>query len=496
MPQQVKVYLAIDLGASSGRVVAGRFDGKRLSLEEVHRFTNGGTYIGDRLYWDVLDLWKEIQNGLRAAGRRYGDHIRSLGVDTWGVDFGLLDKNDELLSNPRHYRDQHTSDIFEKAFAIVPREKIYDRTGLQFMPFNTIFQLLALKNAGSVALANAKSMLLMPDLFHWMMTGEKVNESTNASTTQMLDPSTGQWATDLINEFDLPTDILQPLTLPGTRIGKLRERLGEDLNVASAEVVLPGTHDTASAVAAVPAEAGKNDWCYISSGTWSLMGVEAPAPIINARGGELNFTNEGGIEGRTRFLKNIAGLWLVQECRRIWGAQGRDYDWAEMVKRAEESTPLVSLVNPDDPRFSAPANMPDEIAAFCNETNQSAPIDEGSMIRCILESLALRYRMVVEWLEELTGNRINTIHIVGGGVQNELLCQMAADATGRVVVAGPIEATAIGNVMVQAVSAGDIDSIDDARAIIRESFAAKSYEPSDASGWEEAYATFQNLVKH
>lgn len=494
MPQQVKVYLAVDLGASSGRVVAGRFDGKRLNLEEVHRFANGGTYLGNRLYWDVLDQWTQIQEGLRAAGKRYGDHVRSLGVDTWGVDFGLLGRGDELLANPRHYRDQHTNGIFEKAFDIVSRNDIYERTGLQFMSFNTLFQLLAMKQARSAPLENAESMLLMPDLFHWMMTGEKVNEATDASTTQMLDPRTGEWATDLISEFGLPTDILQPIARPGARLGRLRKSLGEELGMTGAEVVLPGAHDTASAVAAVPSTSQQPDWCYISSGTWSLMGVETPTPIINARGGDLNFTNEGGIEGTTRFLKNIAGLWLVQECRRIWSLDGRDYDWAELVKRAEESSPLVSLLNPDDERFSAPANMPAEIAAYCRETNQPIPADEGAVIRCILESLALRYRMVLGWLEELTGNTIKTIHIVGGGVQNELLCQMAADATGRLVVAGPVEATAIGNVMVQAVSSGDIGSISEARAIIRNSFTMATYEPGDANGWHEAYEKFSRLA--
>ena len=498
MADTSQVFLAVDLGASSGRVVAGLFDGAKLALEEVYRFDNGGVPAAGRLQWDLLSQWQHVLRGLRAAGKLYGSRVASVGVDTWGVDFGLLGRGDELLGNPYHYRDRRTAGILERAFAIVPREEIFAATGLQFMEFNTLYQLLAMKLADSPLLDAAQSLLLIPDLFHWLLTGEKANEYTDASTTQFLNPQTGGWARDLMEKFGLPTHILGPIAQPGTRLGKIQPAVIDETGLAGVEVILPGTHDTASAVMAVPAASQpgqRPDWCYISSGTWSLMGVETPRPIINQRCYELNFTNEGGVGGTTRVLKNIAGLWLMQECRRIWKQEGREYGFDDLIQRASQSPPLAALFNPDAAAFVAPKDMPAAIRDDCSRTRQAVPQSEGAVIRAALESLALRYRMVLGYLEQLIGGRIETIHIVGGGSQNRLLNQMTADATNRRVVAGPVEATAIGNLMMQAVAQGAIGTIAQAREIIRTSFAVQEYRPKQPPAWDEAYARFAKLVK-
>jgi rhamnulokinase len=497
MSTSSKVYLAVDLGASSGRVLAGLFDGKRLQLEEVHRFENGGILANDRLYWDLLRQWRDIQQGLRAAATKFGRNIASVGVDTWGVDFGLLGRNDELLGNPYHYRDVRTNGIFERAFNLCSRDQIFEETGLQFMELNTLFQLVAMKLQNSPLLDAAESFLMIPDLFHWLLTGIKANEFTDASTTQFYNPRTKGWSTRLFDCFGLPTRILGEIVPPSTRLGGLRQSVAEATGLTSAQVILPGTHDTASAVMSVPAESPPSDqprWCYISSGTWSLMGVETSNPIITDRCRELNFTNEGGVGGTTRVLKNIAGLWVVQECRRIWSLEGQELDWDAMFQRAAAAPTLRSLINPDHASFLAPKHMPNAIRQFCQDSGQAIPETDGSIVRCALESLALRYRMVLGWLEQLTGSRIENVHIVGGGAQNRLLCQMAADSCNRRVLSGPVEATAIGNVMMQAVSSGDVASIAQARQVIRGSFEMAEYLPRDVGLWDEAFRRFVRLV--
>ena len=482
-----KAYLAIDMGASSGRHVIGRFDGNRIALEEVYRFENGPVDVAGSLYWDLLGLWTHVQNGLRAAGAA-SIPITSVGVDTWGVDFGLLGRGDVLLGNPSHYRDSRTNGILEKAFALVSREEIFRHTGLQFMQFNTLYQLLAMKLAGSPLLDIAETMLMVPDLFHWLMTGVKCNEFTEASTSQMHNPVLGDWATELLDKFSLPTNILGRLAMPGTNLGPLRPGLG-----LSADVVLPGSHDTASAVMAVPAASRpgqRPDWCYISLGTWALMGIETPQPVVNDHVLSLNFTNEGGVGGTTRLLKNICGLWLVQECRRIWNRAGRGWGWEDLNQLSAAAKPLASFIDPDASDFLAPDDMPEAIRRFCRRTNQPVPETEGAVLRCALESLAMRFREVLGLCEELAGGRIETIHIVGGGTQNRQLCQAAADACGRRVVAGPIEATATGNLMMQAVAAGDVASIAEAREVIRRSFEVDEYEPRQTAAWDTAYEQF------
>jgi rhamnulokinase len=492
-----KVLLAVDLGASSGRIVAGLLDGRRLTLEEGHRFENGGFPLAHSLHWDVLSQWSNILQGLRAAGAKYGDRVASAGVDTWGVDFALLGRNDELLGNPYHYRDARTSGIFERTAGMVSREEIYEETGLQFMEFNTLYQLVAMRLSNSSLLEAAESFLMMPDLFHWLLTGVKSNEYTDLSTTQFINPRTRDWSRSLLERFGIPTKMLGTIVQPGTRLGKLRPAVADDTGLSNLEVILPGTHDTASAVMAVPAESKPGeipDWCFISSGTWSLMGVETPTPVINDRARELNFTNEGGVGGTTRLLKNITGLWMVQECRKKWRQEGNEFGWTELVRRASGARPLVSLVNPDAACFVAPKDMPQAIRDYCQETRQAVPQTEGEVIRTALESLAMRYRMVLGMLEELLGSRIGTIHIVGGGTQNKLLNQMAADACNRRVVAGPVEATAIGNVMMQAVALGEVGSIAEAREVIRSSFSVEEYHPANPGLWDGAYERFKKLV--
>lgn len=492
-----KVYLAVDMGASSGRVVAGLFDGQRINLEEVHRFPNGGVLANDHLYWDVLALWGHLEDGLRKAAVTYPGRVASVGVDTWGVDYGLLGPGDELLGNPRHYRDPRTQGQLEKAFQIVSREEIFAETGLQFMELNTLYQLLAMKQENPALLELAESFLMIPDLFHWLLTGNKANEFTNASTTQFCNATTQRWSSELLQRFDIPTRMLGEIVHPGTDLGALRRTVAEATGLRDVRVVLPGTHDTASAVMAVPAasQPGSHpDWCYISSGTWSLMGAETPVPVINARCRELNFTNEGGVGGTTRLLKNIAGLWLLQECQRAWEHQGVVRTWEEIVHLADRAKPLTSLVAPDRPEFVAPQDMPAALRQACAETSEAVPASDGAVVRCALESLAMRYRMVLGWTEQLVGSPIGTVHIVGGGTRNQLLCQMTADACQRTVLAGPVEATAIGNLMVQVLADQEVGSVAEAREVVRASFSLDEYTPRDAAPWDEAYERFQRLV--
>ncbi len=483
-------FAAIDLGAESGRVVLGSVSDAKLELRELHRFANGPVRTGDELHWDVLRLWSEMKAGVAHAIREAGG-LQGIGIDTWGVDYALLDAKDGLLNNPFHYRDARTNGILERAFSIVPREEVFRQTGIQFMQFNTIFQLLAMKLGGSPQLETARTLLMMPDLFNYWFTGRKCNEFTDATTTQAYDPRKGGWATDLISRFGIPTGVFGEIVSAGTVLGSIvpwvREEIGGDV-----QVIAPATHDTGSAVAAVPA-AGGAGWAFLSSGTWSLMGMEVDAPIINERSLGYNFTNEGGFGGTYRFLKNIMGLWLVQECRRTWERAGKRYEYAELSRLAAAAEPFTAVLDPDDASFLAPGDMPARIAEYCRRTNQRVPESPGQMVRCCLESLALTYRQTLARIEECTGRRAETIHIVGGGTQNTHLCQWAADATGRTVVAGPIEATAAGNIAIQAIAIGALGNIRDARELIRRSFEVIVYEPKDSSRWEEPYARFVKL---
>ncbi|MCS6851792.1 MAG: rhamnulokinase [Gemmataceae bacterium] len=485
--------LAFDLGAESGRAILGQFDGDRLRLDIIHRFPNGGVRTLDSWHWDVLRLYSEMLAGMRRAAESGG--IDAVGVDTWGVDFALIGRGQTLLGNPRHYRDPHTEGVMEATFSRLPRLELFRRTGIQFMRFNTLFQLLALQRDRSPLLDVAERLLFIPDLFHWMFTGIQVNEYTDASTSQMLDPRTRGWACDLIESLGLPSAILGTLVPPGTVLGPLRPTVAAEAGVGPVPVVAPATHDTASAVAAVPAQpAASASWAYISSGTWSLMGVELTEPLVNDRALEVNVTNEGGVGGTIRLLKNIMGLWLLQECRRSWERAGHSYSYDELMRLATAAPPFVSLVDPDHPGFILPENMPAALADFCRRSGQPAPVDPGPVVRCALESLALRYRWVLERLEELTGRRLDVIHIVGGGCQNSLLCQLTADACDRPVLAGPVEATAIGNLLVQAMGLGLVGSLAEARDVVRRSFEVQRYEPRQSEAWHEPYQRFRALL--
>lgn len=484
--------LAFDLGAESGRGVLGHFDGQRLQLQEIHRFANTPAATLDTLHWDVLNLYNEMIAGLRKAAGQFGG-IDSVGVDTWGVDFALLGRGGLLLGNPRHYRDPHTEAAMDLAFQKVPREELFARTGIQFMRFNSLFQLIAMQRDRSPLLEVAESLLFIPDLFHYFFTGIKVNEYTDASTSQMLDPAKRNWDYDLINRFSIPTRLLGSITMPGTILGPLRVRICAETGLSPVPVILPATHDTAAAVAAVPAQG--SSWAFISSGTWSLMGAELDQPLINEDVRAANFTNEGGVGGTIRFLKNIAGLWLVQECRRCWERAGSNFSYDELVALAQTAPPFVSLVDPDDGSFMLPQNMPAALADFCRRTAQPAPSEPGAVVRCALESLALRYRWVLEKLEALTGRKLDLIHVVGGGSQNALLCQLTADACNRPVLAGPVEATAIGNLLVQAIGLKLVGSLAEGREVVRRSFELKHYEPRNSAAWAEPYQRFLKFLK-
>jgi rhamnulokinase len=484
-------FLAFDLGAESGRAVVGHLDNGRLSLDELYRFANGPVQVLDSLHWDVLRLWSEIKHGLSLATKTYGERLASVGLDTWGVDFGLLAADDTLLGNPYHYRDSRTNGMLEQAYNTVPRAEIFQRTGIQFMQLNSLYQLLAMVEADSAALNNAESFLTMPDLLNFWLTGRKANEFTIATTTQCYDPRAGAWARGLLEELGIPSYIFGEIIPPGTVLDTLRPSVAHETGSQRIPVIATATHDTGSAVAAVPAE--DDDYIYLSSGTWSLMGVEVKEPIITDKSLEYNLTNEGGVEGTFRLLKNIMGLWLVQESRREWARAGTDYGYDSLTRLAAEAPAFGPLVLPGDARFLAPGDMPERIRGFCQDTGQVAPKTVGEIVRCALESLALEYRWVAECLDELVGKRHATVHIIGGGSQNWLLNQFTADATGRTVVAGPVEATAIGNVLVQALALGHIPSLAKGRAVVRRSFQVTTFEPGDTAAWDKAYQRYSEL---
>jgi len=474
-----KVYLAVDLGAESGRVMAGLWNGRKLQLEEINRFPNGPVALGETIRWDVLRLWAEIQNGLALAHKKFGNQIVSVGADTWGVDFVLLDQRDELLGLPYHYRDARTRGALDRAFKKVPRAEIFAQSGLQFMELNSLYQLLTWQEHSPALLDAANTLLFMPDFLHWAMCGAKQTEFTIASTSQFVHPLRRNWSLPLLKTFGLPVHFLPKIVPPGTTLGKFRKSLAERTGLAGVKVVAPPSHDTASAVAGVPtANTGKANWAYLSSGTWSLMGVEVNEPVLSRRALELNMTNEGGMDGTYRLLKNIMGLWLVQQCKRSFDAAGRKYDYAQLAALAGKAKPLRSLVNLNDPRFLNPPDMPKAIQDFCRETKQPVPRNEGELVRCCYESLALKYREVLGSLEELTGEGIEVVHIVGGGSLSALLNQFTADACQRPVVTGPVEATAMGNLLTQVKADGELRSLAEMRAVVRASSQVQQYEPA------------------
>ena len=493
-------FLAADLGASNGRVLLGRWNGERFDVEELHRFSNGPSIVLDRMYWNVLTLWSELKHGLTRYASQHTAPLAGIGLDTWGVDFGLLDKHGHLLGNPVHYRDARTTGMLEHACASVPRHEIFAETGLQFLQLNTLIQLISMRVQGDAQLDMAHRLLLMPDIFHYWLTGAQIAEYTIASTTQMLRATDRTWARDLLARFALPTDIYPEIVMPGTVIGPLLASVRAEVGLAATvPVIAVASHDTGSAVAGIPGLDAQS--VYLSSGTWSLMGVETAQPIINERALALNFTNEGGVGGTIRLLKNITGLWLLQESRRQWEREGNSYSWPALLAAAEAAPPFKAVVHPDAPDFFEPSSMVDTIQAYCRRTGQTPPETVGEVVRCCLESLALRYRWVVNALEDLLssvdgqpGARLRVIRVVGGGSQNWLLNQFTADACQRAVVSGPAEAATLGNIMLQAVATGHLSSVAEGRAAIAASAPQEHFEPRAGAGWDEAYGRFLRLV--
>ena len=490
-----RIYLAADLGAESGRVMAGAWDGRRIKLEELHRFPNGPVEVAGSLRWDVEKLWAEVQCGLGVAAKRFGAAAASVGVDTWGVDYALLSREGELLGQPFNYRDARTRGLLAAALAKVPRAEIFSATGSQFLEINTLYQLLAAQRDQPDTLAAARCFLMMPDYFHWCLCGARVVEFTNATTTQFFHPTRRAWSFELLERFGLPTAMLPEVVAPGTRLGPLRAAVGESTGLGRLPVIAPATHDTGSAVAAVPtAHTGHANWAYLSSGTWSLLGFESREAVLSPRALALNVTNEGGLDGTYRVLKNIMGLWLVQRCQRAFAGRGHHFDYAELARLASAAPAFRSFIEPDDARFLHPPDMPAAIQQFCRETGQPVPETEGALVRCLYESLALKYATVLDELEELAAARLEVIHIVGGGSQNSLLNEFTASACARPVVSGPVEATALGNVLVQARAAGEIQSLDELRGVVRASSELREFVPGDPARWREARARFAKLL--
>jgi len=482
-------FLAFDLGASGGRAFAGTLSDGRLEIAELSRFGNGMVGLRGGLYWDVVELFQQIVRGIEVCVSA-GDRPESIGIDTWGVDFGLLAADGSLVSVPRAYRDPRLDGAMEGFLEIVPRERVYELTGIQLMRLNTLFQLYAMVRERWPLLAAATDLLMMPDLFNYLLTGERKAEFTIATTSQLYDPTAGAWAGELFDALGLSPAIMQEIVQPGAVVGTLDVRAGATPALSGLPVVATASHDTAAAVAAAPGE-GK-DWAYISSGTWSLMGVESDRPIITPESLALNFSNEGGIGGTYRVLKNISGLWLVQQSRQAW-AKDRLYSYEELTEIGAQATGFDSIIEPDAPDFVNPADMPLAIRRFCQRTAQPVPETVGEVMRCILVSLALKYRQVLDQLRQVYPHPINRIHVIGGGSRNELLCQLTADATGVEVLAGPAEATVIGNLLVQAMGLGQIASPAAIREVVRASFALKRYEPRGGPDWEEAYQRFRDL---
>ncbi|MBN2181803.1 MAG: rhamnulokinase [Sedimentisphaerales bacterium] len=480
-----KKYIAVDLGAESGRVMIGTISDDKLVLEEIHRFSNGPIEEDGSLKWDFKKLIYEIKTGIGKAAKVAGGDITGIGVDSWGVDFGLLDDSGELIENPYHYRDSRTNGMMEKAFELLSKREIYENTGLQFMQLNSVYQLLAMRMANSSALAGAKNLVFIADLVSYFLCGEIFAEYSLASTSQFMDMRTSRWSQEVLERLSLPIDILPEVVKPGTIVGKLTPELQRNLGCGPIPVIAIGSHDTASAIAGVPA--GNGNWAYLSSGTWSLMGVEIPEAIINDKTFEYEFTNEGGVENTIRLLKNIMGLWLMQECRRQWQKEGTELSYDELTEMAEKAEPFAGLLNVDDNAFLAPGDMPKRINEYLERTGQRTTQDKGQLNRIIMESLALKYRRVMDAIEDITGNTIDILHIVGGGIKNELLCQFTANATGKKVITGPIEATASGNILMQAKAAGQVKTLSQAREIVRNSFDLKEYQPENVALWQEQY---------
>ncbi len=485
-----KRVLAFDFGASSGRAIIGCFDGDKITLEEVHRFSNDPVSVGGTVYWDVLRLFYEIKQGIIKA--KIAGGFDSIGIDTWGVDFGLIDSEGKLMENPVHYRDARTVGLVDEAFKTMPKEKLYGITGIQFMELNTLFQLISLKKYRPWMLERADKMLFMPDLFGYMLTGKMCAEYSIASTSQLIDLDKRTWSKEILDAFGIKESVFAPLVQPGTVLGELSKEVCEECGVDPVPVISVCGHDTQSAITSVPCEDG--DFAFLSSGTWSLFGTELDKPIVNETSMNINITNEGGFDGSTGFLKNIIGLWLIQESRRQWKREGKEYSYADLEKLALAAEPFKCFIDPDAPEFVPHGNIPERVREFCRKTGQYVPETVGEIMRCIYESLAMKYRLTFEKLRECTERDYPVIHVIGGGTKDGLLCQMTANSCDRTVKAGPIEATVMGNVAVQLMSDGSVKNIGQARKIVAESSELKTFEPKDTDKWAGAYEDFLKVV--
>ncbi len=485
-----KRVLAFDFGASSGRAIIGCFDGDKITLEEVHRFSNDPVSVGGTVYWDVLRLFYEIKQGIIKA--KIAGGFDSIGIDTWGVDFGLIDSEGKLMENPVHYRDARTVGLVDEAFKTMPKEKLYGITGIQFMELNTLFQLISLKKYRPWMLERADKMLFMPDLFGYMLTGKMCAEYSIASTSQLIDLDKKTWSKEILDAFGIKESVFAPLVQPGTVLGELSKEVCEECGVDPVPVISVCGHDTQSAITSVPCEDG--DFAFLSSGTWSLFGTELDKPIVNETSMNINITNEGGFDGSTGFLKNIIGLWLIQESRRQWKREGKEYSYADLEKLALAAEPFKCFIDPDAPEFVPHGNIPERVREFCRKTGQYVPETVGEIMRCIYESLAMKYRLTFEKLRECTERDYPVIHVIGGGTKDGLLCQMTANSCDRTVKAGPIEATVMGNVAVQLMSDGSVKNIGQARKIVADSSELKTFEPKDTDKWAGAYEDFLKVT--
>ncbi|SFL66269.1 rhamnulokinase [Halanaerobium salsuginis] len=478
MNKQLTKVLACDLGASSGRSILGKFDGEKLTLDILHKFNNNGVYLNNNFHWNTLKQFVEIKNGIRKAIQKTNHNLASIGIDTWGVDYGLLDNTGSLMSVPFHYRDQRTNKTLSKVFKNISKQELYSETGIQIMQVNTIFQLYSELKERPWLLENAKDLLFTPDLLNYFLTGNKFNEATIASTSQLLNPLQRKWSSKIFNTLNLPQSIMQQIVFPGQKIGNINSKIKDELALQKdIPIIAVGSHDTASAIAATPIV--DQNSVFLSSGTWSLLGIELDKPIISAKSLQKNFTNELGVGSKVTFLKNLTGLWLIQECKRAWKREGKNLSYKAINEAARKAKPFKYQIDTDHSSFINPANMPAAIKTYCKKTKQSVPEQPGEIARLIYESLAQKYKEVIQELEKLTDKKIKTINVVGGGTKSELLCQYTANITKRKVIAGPIEATAVGNILTQLIALGEIKDLKEGREIVKNSIDLKVYEPEE-----------------
>jgi rhamnulokinase len=488
-----KLFLAFDFGAESSRAVCGTIENKKLTITEIYRFNTGMLPMNDHYYWNIYRFYEEILNAISVCTRKENLQPASIAIDSWGVDFGFLADDDSLLRIPYAYRDLQVTRAMPDFHRIMDPEKIYSLTGISMQPFNSLYHLHAMRLSNDMALRSAKRIMFIPDLLNFMLSGEKKTEFTFATTSQLYNPFIGDWEEELLSAVGIDKSYMNEIIQPGLVMGQVKSEICRQTGLKNAVISSVCSHDTGSAIVAVPA-AG-TDWVFISSGTWSLMGLELPSPLVTAKTFSYNFSNEGGAGGKFRFLKNIMGLWLLQQCRTNWASSGEDTDYPLLIEKAGAARPFVSLIDPDYENFFNPPDMPAEIDSYCKLTSQEKPETKGEYVRVILESLALKYRYVLDQLYEVTGREINTIHIIGGGSQNKLLCQFTANATGKKVIAGPAEGTAAGNILMQALAHGLASSTEELREIVKNSFDLEHYFPEETARWEDAYRRFENLLK-